>query len=159
MASITSITAAPVLSTMFSKDKGSFGNKVDCSKDHLVNNIKCTAAGAGTLLVGGGAAAAVSKAAPSFASGLNYNINEFIKKVAKTMEYPYTSTVKGGKVSKFIHKNLLKLSKTSGKTKALGAIAIATLGVLSLIKSKHNFKAGQIDQKYTDRANAQVIAK
>jgi hypothetical protein len=56
-------------------------------------------------------------------------------------------------------KNLLtKLAKTSGRQKALGAFALLALATLNYITNKHCYQAGQIDQKYTDRAKLEKNA-
>lgn len=51
-----------------------------------------------------------------------------------------------------------KLSKTSGRQKILGGVVLATGCALNYVASKHNYKAGQIDQKYTDRAKMEKNA-
>jgi hypothetical protein len=56
-------------------------------------------------------------------------------------------------------KNLFtKISKTSGRQKALGAFALLALATLNYITNKHCYQAGQIDQKYTDRAKLEKNA-
>ena len=70
--------------------------------------------------------------------------------------------IKGSLIAKFknvtlkgvkgAEKLLTKLAQTSGKQKALAAVVLTTLAAINYINHKHSFQAGQIDQKYTDRA-------
>lgn len=59
------------------------------------------------------------------------------------------------KASEFMKKNIEKLAKTSGRQKLLGALVLGSLGLLMHVGQKHAYKAGQIDQKYTDKAQSQ----
>jgi len=47
----------------------------------------------------------------------------------------------------------------TGKTKALALIGTLTAATMLYLTRAQAFKAGQIDQKYTDRAKAQEVAK
>lgn len=60
---------------------------------------------------------------------------------------------KGGKIKNLIKSAFEKFSKLPKSNKYIAA-AVAALGVLGLgyVTTKHSYKAGQIDQKYTDEA-------
>lgn len=46
-----------------------------------------------------------------------------------------------------------------GKTKAIALIALPALLAVDYIRSKHLYKMGQIDQKYTDQAKLKENTK
>ena len=140
--------------TLSAKDKGSFGNRVDCTKEHVINNAKSMAKSTVAATIGAGAAYGVYKYIPnSHFKSANAWANGWINKAAN-----YTKSA-GGKLANFTTKMLNKLAQTSGRTKAIALIGVTTLLVVNKITQSQAFKAGQIDQKYTDRAKAQEIAK
>ena len=155
MTNVLAVTGAPQITaatTMTSKDKGSFGNRVDCTLAHTVNNVKYAAKGTVALAAGAGAAYAVHKL-PTAAALTNLN------KAASTGLKKAAESVKGGKLGDAFSKVFTKLANTSGKTKALAVVGTLTATALLYLTRQQAFKAGQIDQKYTDRAKAQEVAK
>ena len=71
-----------------------------------------------------------------------------------------------GKIYTFVCNSLLKflnsgkkvidkIAKTSGRPKILAGILLSGLALLTYVQNKHSYKAGQIDQKYTDKAQLQ----
>ena len=129
---MTSIYSASPVGAMIDPTKGSFTNRSECAKEHFKNNLalntKMALAGAG------GAYVAIKK--PSFAV-----------KVAKLVGEGAASIISkiGGKgVAQKIMKNPTKFG-------AYGLVVAGALWALNTI-SKHVYKAGQIDQKYTDTA-------
>lgn len=58
----------------------------------------------------------------------------------------------GTKFISFTKNAIDKIAKTSGRQKILTGIVLSGLVLLTHVLNKHNYKAGQIDQKYTDRA-------
>lgn len=61
------------------------------------------------------------------------------------------------KTLNLINKGATALSKTSGRQKVLGAIILTGLGLFTYVQKKHSYQAGQIDQKYTDKAQTQKV--
>jgi len=154
MTNVVAVTGTPQMATaatMTAKDKGSFGNRVDCAWAHTVNNVKYTAKGAATLAAGGAAAYGIHKLPASALTQLNKLSNSGLNNAA--------NAVKGGKLGDAFSKVLTKLANTSGKTKALALIGTLTAATMLYLTRAQAFKAGQIDQKYTDRAKAQEVAK
>lgn len=158
--------AGPVISSVASKDKGSFGNRVDCAGQQLKNNLvtgaQATAVGAGA--VGTVYAAAKNeKVATTLARVFDKSADAVgklfgQKKWSKFLNEAMAKNIAIGKTQNNANLNpetLKNLTKTikCGKAGILTA-AIALMG-LSYIGSKHNYKMGQIDQKYTDKAQLQ----
>lgn len=142
--------------TMADKSKGSMGNRIDCAaeqtKNILTTNLKATGAG---LAIGG----------TTYALGFTKTGNKVVEKATQSAK---------GVVSNFIkkHPDAFKNVKevASGalnKFKALpkaGKIALAIGGALATIiggalGTQQVYKAGQIDQKYTDKAQLQEALK
>lgn len=111
--------------TMVDKTKGSLTNRAECAKEHFVNNFS-TSLKASALTAGTVGTAVL---APKFAT-----------KVA---------TKTGGLLAKLpFLKNVIKNPTKAGK---IGILAAVGLGLYNIL-AKGIYKAGQIDQKYTDAA-------
>lgn len=126
------------VSPLVSKDKGSFGNRMNCAGEHMKNNLVSNVQTAGVALVGGGAVYGLKKtnAAANF---IGKGIDKAITFVAKK-----TNTINSSVIQKALN--------ASPKAKALSAVLALGTIALGYITHKHAYKAGQIDQKYTDRA-------
>ncbi len=130
--------SSPVLAFVDSS-KGSLTNRFECAKEHAKNNVVAslklgTAAAAGTY---------VAIAKPSFAT-------KFAKTVGKGL---------GKLLSKLgASKVAAKILKNPTKAGAAGLIAAGALWAVNTL-SKHCYKAGQIDQKYTDAAAIESTTK
>ncbi len=141
----------PNPSVMATQDKGSFGNKINCAGEHILN----TAVGGlkTAAVLGGGGLLTYGLAKSSI---VNRFIEETYSKLKSTKLY-----------DKFLSKGVDFINKGINKFKALPKagkiIAVAgsalTAMVAQHIINKHTFKAGQIDQKYTDRANMERAIK
>lgn len=125
------MTASPV-GAMVDPTKGSFTNRAECAKEHFKNNLsynlQLSAAGAGATIV------AIKKPKPVIT--LATKVGEVAAKLFSKL---------GGKgVAAKIMKNPTKF----------GAVGLAVAGGLWVLNklTNHAFKAGQIDQKYTDSA-------
>lgn len=117
---------SPVL-TFVDSTKGSMTNRAQCAKEHFKNNLDRDLKAS---LIGVGAGVVAIK--PSIATKLGKGIS----KLAKASGL--------GKIAAKIAKN----------PKAYGVAGLAVAGGLALLKlvQDHAYKAGQIDQKYTDSA-------
>ena len=188
-------TLGPVVYPMVAKDKGSLGNRVNCSGEQTINSAACAAKSVAAATASVAGYNVIGNLTKGKAFKWNSSINEFLRKQVNDIEkaHNYVEFWSGGKVKdykltekgiafnlqkygkfkgklrtiidnfalKTINglKNLFtKISKTSGRQKALGAFALLALATLNYITNKHCYQAGQIDQKYTDRAKLEKNA-
>lgn len=138
----------PIVGSLTDSTKGSMGNRVDCAGANIKNNATAylQAAGVAGTVVGAAAFAyqkpkAYSKVAASFAKITGQGLQQLAKMMPKNAA-----------------KNIEHLSgKVKGNPRnALGAAVLtAAAFALGCIGRNHAYKAGQIDQKYTDRATIQ----
>ena len=164
---------------MFDKTKGNFQNRAECSAAHLRNDVKTlTGIAAGT---GAGAfiGHTIYKAGLKSASQVNNYLEKFqvakgFNKVSEGAKLAYTTVqdkavnvLKKNDIQQYIKKSDAWINKTtkgsltkfSKKFKTKGAktgFAIAVgAAILSVVCGavSHLYKKGQIDQKYTDKAN------
>ena len=107
--------------------KGSMTNRTQCAKEHFKNNLKYNLQ-ASALGIAGGVVAFKPSIATKLATG--------VSKLA--------GAVGLNKMAAAIAKN----------PKKYGIVGLATAGVIALtsLVQSHAYKAGQIDQKYTDAA-------
>lgn len=156
--------AAPLVS----KEKGSFGNRMDCAGAHIKNNAVSTLEAAAVGGTAYGAARIVATDKYGFnvlTKGLNKAVNNILKLIGKITKNPdfaentikkfedmarKSQMPKGGKIAKGCG-----LGTMSARFKALGLIAAIALPTIGYIAHNHSYKAGQIDQKYTDKAKFQ----
>ena len=133
--------AGPVISSLVSKDKGDLSNRLSCAGEQLKNNVKTLAAD--TVVVGGTAA--------GIAATKNKGIAKFL---AKPLEFVgnQLSKLTKTKVPTVLSKIGNKIKNMPTRYKAIALVVAAGLGALSYIGQKHLYQAGQIDQKYTDKA-------
>ncbi len=155
--------AGPVVSSLASKDKGSFGNRMNCAGAQMKNNLVTGLQGAAVAGAAIGATAAAVK------------YNNFGTAVARTFDKTANALGKlagtkdlAGKINKKLAKLISKgvtkdnanlnpetlksLTKGLKASKAGLLISAITVPVLGYIARKHSYKMGQIDQKYTDKA-------
>ena len=154
-------TVGPVISSLASKDKGTMGNKVDCAGAQLKNNV-VTGLQAGAVAAGaaGGVygvaknaklARGAAKVFDSIMNGFGKLIGE--KDFAQKINNLAKNLVKDN--ANFGPEMLKKVTDAIRKSKGALLVAAATLPILSYISHKHSYKMGQIDQKYTDKAQLQ----
>lgn len=159
----TQLVAGPVVSSFASKDKGSFGNKMNCAgaqmKNNLITGLQATAvAGAaiGTTAaavkyntVGTTLARAFDKAANALGKlvGTKDLAGKINKKLAKLISKGVTKDN-----ANLTPEKLKSLTKGLKGFKAGALISAIALPVISNITNKHFYKMGQIDQKYTNKA-------
>lgn len=127
-----------------SKDKGSFGNKINCVGEQTKNCISTAAKGAlvGTAIGVGTQAAMNSKTINKIADkGVQaLKNNKTIQNIAEIG----AEVLKGG-VEAF--------KKLPASTKLIGAVGVGiSLIATHVLNQQHAFRAGQIDQEYTDKA-------
>lgn len=92
-----------------------------------------------------------------------FGIKKFLNSNTKTLNnffhslngHKIINVTKLPKSNKFVD----KLLKMPGKTKAIALIALPALLAVDYIRSKHLYKMGQIDQKYTDQAKLKENTK
>lgn len=161
------VLAGPVITSIASKEKGSMGNRMDCAGSQIKNNASTavqsalvTGAAVGTIKVSGKMPKALGKFAAFFDKGLkkvalstNSFTEKFVKNAPGRVNGKFVS--RGGKMVKEFSPWVKKLLNLSSKTKfGIGVTAIA-LPILGFIGAKGIYKMGQIDQKYTDKAQLQ----
>lgn len=154
--------AAPLVS----KNKGSIGNRMDCAGEHIKNTATATVQSAAVGVATYGATRAVA----NNMSGL-YGLTKTLAKgfdaamdvIGKIIKKPDLAAKTTARIENFLSKFAPKpvngqaiktISKAPG-VKALAVIASIALPVLAYIQHNHSYKAGQIDQKYTDKAQLQ----
>ncbi len=123
-------------SILLDSKKGSFTNRLDCAKETWKNDAKL-------MLTTVAPTAAVATAAvlkPSILTKAAQYVGKGLTKVL-------------GKLGPKITANGLvqKILKNPTKAGGIGLIAAGALYVIDAL-TKHSYKAGQIDQKYTDAA-------
>lgn len=140
----TQVVCGPVIGSLVAKDKGDASNRTKCAGAQLVNNAKTMGQ---TALVGGG----VYAAARTFAKAPNSKVVQTGAKVFNKI----IDVIKLPKSSTFVN----KLLTMPGYAKAFALIALPALLAVDYIRSKHLYKMGQIDQKYTDQAKIEENTK
>lgn len=159
--------AAPLVS----KDKGSVGNRMDCAGSHIKNNAVTlleTAAVGGAALGATRAVVSDKYAFSPITKGLTKTFDgamKLIGKVTKKTDLSQKVTEYLDKISQKIQKanippnssnKLVNMGpKMTSRFKAAAVIAAVLLPTLGYIAHKHSYKSGQIDQKYTDKAQIQ----
>lgn len=173
--------AAPLVS----KEKGSIGNRLDCAGQQLKNDavtLAQTGVTLGTATIAGTGIAKNDAVAKVFSqiydSGVRQLERVFGSKVGNTahkleqklhdivgtfmegqaMQTGKTTSGKTKTAGKLI-KNVVSSYKVVNKIKGFAVLAAITLPVLAYITHKGSYKSGQIDQKYTDRAQTQTLTK
>jgi len=139
------------------RSKGGIGNRVDCRIEQKKNSLKTGAKQA--LVTAGGAASLVGTVA--FAkTNTGKKVFEKLAVWTKNVMQKAAKTKTGGNVLSTISKvgkKVLNVMQTNpklavGLAVATTAIGLGTALVNRMIQRQHDFKAGQIDQKYTDIA-------
>lgn len=180
---MTAFLVSPVLTKvapLVSKDKGSFGNRVNCAGSQAWNAIEtgstaaCAVGTAGYIAKNSGKITGAANKLKNFVNKMaNTNIGKtVIDTIKKTAEY-FKRTKVFKTASNYIKAFADKLGGTKAsmfmqtiaqKTKQYAAKAanifkslpkggkIGLLSALALIVLNGVYKSGQIDQKYTDRA-------
>lgn len=158
---MTAFLAHPVLTTaapMVSNDKGSFGNRINCSVAQAGNTIATGATVAGAVA----GATYLNKHSDTVKKVLNSNImKKTVNGLKKMAKYACESRiVQKFNNSAFIQKTLSYAQKAKDASSIVanglkslpksGKFALA--GVIALALTNGIYKSGQIDQKYTDRA-------
>ncbi|MBQ7450875.1 hypothetical protein IJS77_05595 [bacterium] len=127
------------ITPLFSSEKGDMSNRLNCAGAQIKNNIKALAED--TVVIGGTVAAGyAAKKIPGLAKVLAAPVQWFADGVKAICSKPFFQ-----KVGNFIS----GMSKTN---KAIALISLIGLSTLAYVGRKHAYKAGQIDQLYTDRA-------
>lgn len=152
----TQMVAGPVIGSYIANDKGGIANRTKCAAEQFGNN----AVTVGSQLLTLGATAATVKTLknkPQAVQKIAGFMDKVIKKVAPAVRRDVNLVGESGKVFQTFEithgKFADKLLKMSAKSKVFGALGLAAAGILYFIDHKHTYKMGQIDQKYTDRAN------
>ena len=128
----TQVIAGTGISPLFSSDKGDISNRLECAGQQIKNNLK---AGGTGLLIGGAAVGA------GYAVKKSSKVANFLAKpISKGAEL-----IKNTSFGKYI-------SKLPNKYKAMILIGVGAFATVLHFSGKYSYQAGQIDQKYTDKA-------
>lgn len=167
----TQVMLGTTLSPLVAVDKGDVTNRVQCSAAQAGNTLKHLAADA--VVIGGaaaGIAATKNKGIAKYLSKPITYVSNLFKDVGnigrlvtdadikalpnKTIkEKIYKCCAKLGKAVSPIYERVGKsLGKLSTRGKAIALIAAVTFPMVNYIKQRFSYRAGQIDQKYTDKA-------
>lgn len=139
---MSTINYAGPIAVMVDGTKGSLTNRAECAKEHFKNNLK---ANANYALLGAtaGAAIAFPKHTNKIAAKAGTTFGNVLSKMG--------TKIANSKITQSIIKNPTKAGK-------LAFLAVG-LGYLMNTIQQHAFKAGQIDQKYTDTAALESHSK
>ncbi len=139
---MSTINYAGPIAVMVDGTKGSLTNRAECAKEHFKNNLK---ANLNYALIGttAGAAIAFPKQTNKVAAKVGTALGEVSGKMG--------SKIANSKIAQTIIKHPAKAGKF--------AFLAVGLGYLMNTIQKHAFKAGQIDQKYTDTAALESHSK
>ena len=145
---------------LVAKDKGDLSNRLNCAGAHIKNNAQTLAQD--TVVIGGTAIAAravaknknladkfcnvVSKVTQKTVGTINKVLPNKVKDKAYKCFNKIRTRITGGDLIGKINKLSTKQKGAIGILMSLGALALGYVGY------KHIYKAGQIDQKYTDKA-------
>ena len=128
------------LAPLFEKGKGTINNRLENCGQNILNNVKTGAAAVATIGTAGGLTYAAYKYAPV----CNALTNAF-KFIQKNMgKNKITASI-----AKVVTKVLEDIPRSGKVGIILGAIA---LPIVAFTTANGIYKAGQIDQKYTDKA-------
>lgn len=161
------VLAGPVITSIASKEKGSMGNRMDCAGAQIKNNVSTAVQGALVTGAAAGTYAGVTRM-PKTLTGFGNKVNSLIETIARKNDMYVTKWIKnpparrngrfvatGYRKVKEFAPSVQKLLKLPAKAKLAWAVTLAALPVLSFIGAKGIYKMGQIDQKYTDKAQLQ----
>lgn len=161
----TQVAFTPVLTSVCSKEKGSAKNRTKCAGSHIKNSVitnlettALTGAAVGTGYYLTKTPTAMNAVGNNINKGVSWVTNKLGLKTYEWVKGPASRAANGRfkpGVKTLVTKDLpfvKKILNASAKTKAFAAIAALALPVLAYITHKHAYKAGQIDQKYTDKA-------
>lgn len=139
---MTSYLLASPAFAMVDGSKGSMTNRAECATEHFKNNVK------GTLFAG--AVAATTVGVTTAASKKPLLLAKMIRPIGKG-------------IAKIANKlNLTNVATAAKKHPVVaGAIALGTVAAaaINLVEKSFVYKAGQIDQKYTDAAKIESQTK
>jgi len=140
----TQLVAGPVIGSMVS-GKGDVSNRTKCAGAQLKNNAatllqfaSVTGAGAGTV-----------------ALARSYKFRGVAKPFVKVFDKIISKFPKEGSMARIAE----KLTHLPGWAKTAALVAIPVLAAVGYIRDKHIYKMGQIDQKYTDKAEIESKQK
>ena len=129
---VVPLAVNPVSYSLVAGNKGDISNRAKCAGAQFVNQAKgiagLTAVGAGATLL-----TRATLKSPSLTKNVAKAVDWLLKKLPSS-------------------KVVSKLLSESPKTKAVGYIVALAASAAAYIAAKTIYKAGQIDQKYTDRA-------
>lgn len=135
------------IATLADKNKGSLGNKIDCAKEQTKNT-------ATTALKG--SAAAVGIGAATGAMIKSKSVNNIVVKGVNALKKTQVFEKYAPKAKDLTKKGLDAFKKLPGSAKIIAGVGIGLAAITGYALDKsHSFKAGQIDQKYTDKAQLQ----
>jgi len=134
MAEFSTMCISSPIGTMVARDKGDFSNRVKCAGEQAMNNLKFNTANL-ALIGGSGYGAYRILKSPNATSKVVKVFDKGVSVIAK----------KAPNIAQ-------KLSNMPSKFKVLGLIAAPVLLGVGYLCQRWAYNAGQIDQKYTDKA-------
>lgn len=135
------------IAVLTDKNKGSIGNKMDCAAEHTRNTLTTTLKGS---------AAAVGIGAATGAMIKSKSVNNLVEKGVNALKNTEVFKKYAPEVKDLAKKGLDAFNKLPGTTKIIAGVGAGLAAVTCYLFDKsHSFKAGQIDQKYTDKAQLQ----
>lgn len=132
-----------VAAPLVSKDKGDISNRAKCMGSQTLNNVKTLAAD--TLVIGG--SVATLKAAAKFGK-----FGSFLQKITEKGAGVATKVFSKAGLGKVSSKISTIMNKMPKGVKIAAPVVLAATALIGYFKNKNIYKAGQIDQKYTDKA-------
>ncbi|MBR1424906.1 hypothetical protein IJ579_05030 [bacterium] len=152
---LTQTVCGPVLSPVVAKDKGDVSNRAKCAGSQFKNNLSTLAQD--TVVIGAGAGTLkAAKEMPRLRRFFVRTFDKIVKWNAPIRKRFVELTGEYG--TKFSTFELTrgakaeKLLKLPGMAKVAALVALPVIAGISYIGTKHIYKMGQIDQKYTDKA-------
>ena len=151
MAGVINANITGVLSPYAAREKGDIQNRVNCSGAHLANNANALAK---DVVIIGGAAAATAAAVkyPQVGNKVQKGLSKAVNWVKLKLSKAFNKLGKT-RMARKLNVAAYKFKKlplnTKGTIGVIAGLATLALGATHLNKV---YKAGQIDQKYTDRA-------
>ena len=128
---------------VFTSNKGDFSNRMECSRELIKNNAKTTVGLAGAVAATSGTAYALTKN------------DKLVKAIATPIKNFGKWLTKEIPMSNKLVRELKALGKNP-KAVAMGAVIAGGAAVINAILTKSVYRAGQIDQKYTDKAKLEA---
>lgn len=129
------------------KNKGTLGNRMDCMTEQTKNTLSTALKGTASA-VGIGAATGLAANSKS--------INKLVEKGVNALKNTQVFKKYAPDITNLAKEGVEAFKKLPGTTKIIAGIGVGLAALTGYVLDKsHSFRAGQIDQKYTDKAQLQ----